>query len=145
MMNVSRPSILEYGTHLRAAAAERLQERIALLLPPERALAELVLREGASQRQIASLLRCTPGTVSRLVRRLVNRLHDPRVVALLHPDCPLDPEYRQVGVERWLQGKPVKQLAHEHGVSAKEIRRRLDAIDFWHRDLAAGKRVAARL
>jgi len=136
-MNVSRPQILEYGTHVRAVESDAIRQRIALLLPRDRAVAELVLRDGASHRQIASLLKCTPGQVSRLIRRISNRLYDPRVTALLHPECPLEPDYRQIGVERFLQDKTVKELAAEHGVSAAEVRRRIDAINFWFRGLAA--------
>ena len=142
-MNVSRPQILEYGTHLRAAQYDALRQRIGLLLPDDSAIAELVLCEGASHRQIATLLKVTPGQVSRLIRRIGNRLHDPRVSALLHPDCPLDPDDRQVGVERWLQDKNVKQLAAEHACSAAEIRRRLDAINFWFRGLVAARRAGS--
>ena len=139
-MNVSRPQILEYGTHVRAVESDAIRQRIALLLPADRAVAELVLRDRASHRQIATLLKITPGQVSRLVRRIGNRLHDPRVTALLHPDCPLEPEYRQVGVERFLQDKSVKELAARHGCAAAEIRRRLDAVNFWYRALAAARR-----
>ena len=138
-MNVSRPQILEYGTHVRAVENDAIRERIALLLPDDRAIAQLVLRDGATHRQIASLLKVTPGQVSRRIRRIANRLHDPRVVALLHPDCPLEPEYRQVGVERLLQDKSVKQLAAEHACAVAEIRRRLDAINFWYRALTAAR------
>ena len=142
-MHVSRPQILEYGRHVRAVESDAIRQRIALLLPDHRAVAELALGGGASHRQIATLLKCTPGQVSRLVRRISNRLHDPRVAALLHPDCPLDPEYRQIGVERLLQGKSMKQLAHEHAVSPAEVRRRIDAINFWYRALTAARRKAS--
>src|SRR5215207_4194694 len=136
MNNVSQHSVLEYGQPLqrvRAGDAEMhagLRQRIALLLPADRAIAELVLG-GATHRQIASLLKCTPGSVSRRVRRLRNRLHDARVAALLHPECPLEAEYRQIGVERILLDRSLRELAARHEVSLGEIRRRLDAIDFW--------------
>jgi len=139
-MNVSRPQILEYGQHVRAAENDAIRERIALLLPHDRVVAELVLRDGATHRQIATLLKTTPGQVSRRVRRIANRLHDPRVTALLHPDCPLEPGYRQVGVQRFLQDKSVKDLAAEHACSASEIRRRIAAINFWYRALLAARR-----
>ena len=139
-MNVSRPQILEYGTHVRAVETDSLRQRIALLLPQDKAVAELVMCDGASHRQIATLLGCTPGQVSRLVRRIGDRLHDPRVAALLHPDCPLEPDYRQLGVERFLQDRSVKDLAAEHEVSPGEIRRRLEAINFWYRARVARRR-----
>ena len=137
MKNVSRASILEYGQHLTGLAgddAAALRQRVALLPPDERALAELAAG-GASHRQIATLIKCTPGSVTRRLRRLRNRLHDPRVVALLHPECPLDAEYRQVGVERILLDRSLRELAERHEVRASEIRRRLDAIDFWFGEL----------
>ena len=142
-MNVSRPQILEYGAHLRAAQGDALRQRITLLPADDRAVAELVMCEGASQRQIAALLKVTPGHVSRRIRRIGHRLHDPRVIALLHPDCPLDPDYRQVGVERFLQDKSLKQLAADHACCIAEIRRRLDAINFWFRSLVAARRAQA--
>ena len=140
-MNVSRPQILEYATHLRAVENDAIRERIALLLPGDRAVAELVLCEGASHRQIAALMKVTPGQVSRRLRAIGKRLHDARIAALLHPECPLEPEYRQVGVERLLQGRSVKHLAAEHACTPDEIRRRLRAIDFWFRGLSAARRV----
>ena len=139
-MHVSRPQILEYGSHLRAAADDALRQRVALLLPDDRVVAELAMSGSASHRQIATLLKCTPGQVSRLIRRIGNRLHDPRVLALLHPECPLEPEYRQIGVERFLQGKTARALAHEHALSIAEARRRIDAINFWYRGLLATRR-----
>ena len=149
MINVSRSSILEYGTHLRSLgtagdADDDLRRRVELLLPADRALATLVMRGQASHRQIASLMKCTPGTVSRLIRRLSNRLHDPRVIALLHPQCPLEPEYRHVGVERFLQGKSIKAIAAAHELSPREVRRRIEAINFWYRGLAARRVVSSR-
>ena len=139
-MNVSRPQILEYGTHVRAVENDEIRKRIALLLPDDRVVAELVLDDRASHRQIARLLGVSPGQVSRRVRGIGNRLHDPRVSALLHPDCPLEPEYRQVGVERFLQDRSVKDLAADHGCCAAEIRRRIEAINFWYRGLVAARR-----
>ena len=139
-MHVSRPQILEYGTRVRALESEALRERIALLLPQDRVVAELVIRDGASQRQIATLLKCTPGQVSRLVRKIGNRLHDPRVIALLCAECPLEPDYRQLGVERFLQERSLAELAAEHEISVTEVRRRIDAINFWYRALTARRR-----
>ena len=144
MKNVRKPSILEYGPHLRAVPASdsqgSLRQRIALLEPADRSLVELVLHEGASHRQIARLMNCSPGVVSRRLVRLRNRLHDPRVVALLHPDCPLEPDYRQLGVERILLDRSVRGLAEAHGLTGPDVRRRLDVIDFWFSELTKRRR-----
>src|SRR5215468_6706581 len=98
-MNVSKCIVLESGSALKSE---------------ERGLLELSLRVGASIRQIARLLNRSPGSVSRQLQRLGKRLHDPLVLALLHPKCPLEPDYRQIGVERFLCGLSVPELSAKH-------------------------------
>jgi DNA-directed RNA polymerase specialized sigma24 family protein len=139
-MNGIRQSILERSAVVQAAAAEPadgLWQRVALLRREDRLMVELALRSGRSHRQIAELLRRTPGTVSRALRRLSRRLHDPLVLALLHPDCPLDGETRQIGVEHFLVGLSGVELAQKHDLPAAEVRRSFAFIRLWYRGLAA--------
>lgn len=149
-MRIATNRTIERATPIRATAAAAaaeatrgdagLRQRIALLTPPDRAIAQLVLDGNATHRAIATLLKRSPGTVSRTVRALLQRLRDPRVIALLHEKCPLEPEYRQLGVESFLQGRPVRELAVKHALSPAEVRRRLECIDFWYRGLCAARR-----
>ena len=137
-MNVSRCIVIESGRPLRSGdrepvAADRLWERIALLGRDDQILLELSIRGGASHRQIGRLLNRSPGSVSRRLRRLGRRLHDPLVLALLHPACPLEGDYRQIGVERFLCGTPMPELAAKHQVSSARLRSILLFIRGWHR------------
>src|SRR4051812_24842908 len=91
-------------------ASEALLKRAALLAPADRTLVELAVGCSASQRQLATMLHQDAGTITRRLKRLLARLYDPLVLALLDPKNPLPPEYRQLGVEHLLQGLSVRQL-----------------------------------
>jgi DNA-directed RNA polymerase specialized sigma24 family protein len=134
-MHVERSIVLESGTRLQAAAAEPtegLWQRVALLCREDRLLAELALRGGASHRQIGRLLNRPPGSITRSLQRLARRLHDPIVLALLHPSCPLSPQCRQIGVEHVLKGLPARQLAQTHDLPIHEVRRMIQIAKIWH-------------
>lgn len=135
-MNVSRQSILEYAKPLRElelASAEGMWKRAELLQPQDRLLVELALHAGVSHRRIAGMVHCTAGAVSRRLARIGRRLHDPLVLALLHPACPLEPSYRQIGVERLLTGLSVRELADKHQLSLAQVRRIVHFVQTWHR------------
>jgi hypothetical protein len=135
-MNVSKCIVLESGTRLDSRdreAPDGLWERIALLARDDQVLVELSLKAGASHRQIARLLKRSPGSVSRQLSRIGRRLHDPLVLALLHPNCPLEPEHRQIGVERFLCGMSMPELAERHQLTLARLRTTLLLIQGWHR------------
>ena len=117
-----------------------LWRRVELLRPEERLLVELSVRGGRSSRQIAELLQRDAGTVSRTLHRIGKRLHDPLVIALLDPKCPLEGELRQVGVEHLLVGLSAHELAKKYDLSAAEVRRRIALVRFWfHGERGRGK------
>jgi DNA-directed RNA polymerase specialized sigma24 family protein len=114
-------------------AGESLLKRAALLLPDDRALVELAIRNSASHRTLARMLNQPAGTVTRRLRRIMARLYDPIVVALLDALNPLPPEYRQLGVEHLLQGRSMRDLAEHHEMPVGKVRAMLDQIRGWHR------------
>ena len=136
-MRVVENRVLESGTRVERALTEdteatrKVLARAALLLPEDRAMVELALR-GVTHRQIASLLKLDPGNVSRRLKRLARRLHDPLVLALLDEKCPLDPEVRQLAVEKLLVGLGETQLAAKHGLAPAEVKKRLGFVNGWH-------------
>jgi DNA-directed RNA polymerase specialized sigma24 family protein len=75
---------------LRGAQAELLQ-RAALLLPRDRLVVELAIRNRLTFRQLGQLMAVPSGTMCRRVHRLLNRLNDPLVRRLLDSRCPLPP------------------------------------------------------
>lgn len=110
-----------------------LVKRVALLPTRDRAIVELTLRASLSRAGIARALGVTPGQVSRRLRVLYARLHDPLVVALADDRCPLAPEYRQLGIEHFLLGCRVPRLADKHRLPQGEVRRMLAYLRGWQK------------
>jgi hypothetical protein len=118
---------------LAEAVPEAVRKRAAFLLEPERTLFQLLADGSVSRRQVARMLKVPPGTLTRRVQKLANRLHDPLVVALLDNDrCPLASEYRQLGIEHFLQGRTIRNLSDRHRISASKVRDMIQFIRGWH-------------
>lgn len=116
-----------------AAMSDRLLARARQLPPADAALVELYLRGGASQREMARLVGCPPGSISRRVRRLLNRLNDPIVAALIEDGRGLDPQARLLGIGRFLLGRSVRELAQAHRLSRAEVQQALSFLRGWQK------------
>lgn len=119
------------------ASQRELRRRIRLLEPHDRMLIEVALDRTMSRRQLGTMLGMAPGSVSRRVRRIINRLRDPLVISLTDPDCPLSREHLQIALEYFLLDKPVIQLARARNAPQHQIRAMLDYVRGWHRGLSA--------
>ena len=138
------PAILERHASARAPnpvtdGQRAVLKRAELLDPDDRLLVRLAVHNGVSRRQLALMVNQTPGSVTRRLQRLGARLNDPLVVALLDPRCPLAPEYRQLGVEHFLQGRTMRQLADAHRMALGEVRRIITYLRGWHRGASGAK------
>src|SRR6476661_7608440 len=85
---------LEERSAIREQASTRALRRAAQLLPDDRVLVELILQRRLSFRQVATILKQTPGTISRRYRRVTARLTDPMVDTLLDTNLHLARQYR---------------------------------------------------
>jgi len=110
---------------------------VGLLAPDDRRLLDLALTYRMPHRQIGLALNLPAGTVTRRLKRLLARLHDPLVHALTDANCPLAPEYRQLGIEHFLLGLPTPRLADLHRMSTLQVRQILAFIRGWHRGFSA--------
>ncbi|MDQ3440705.1 MAG: hypothetical protein M3478_10190 [Planctomycetota bacterium] len=115
------------------ALSASLRKRLDLLPVRDRAIVELTMRSNLSRSGIARALGLAPGQVSRRLRVLYARLHDPLVVALFDARCPLSPAYRQLGTEHFLLGLSPRELADKHQVSIPEVRRMLVYLRGWQK------------
>jgi DNA-directed RNA polymerase specialized sigma24 family protein len=116
-----------------ALLSPSLKQRLELLPTRDRAIVELTMRANLSRSGIARALGVTPGQISRRLRVLYARLHDPLVVALFDPRCPLAPEYRQLGTEHFLLGIKARELAEKHQIPVSEVRRMLVYLRGWQK------------
>ncbi len=121
----------------RGTLSASFMKRLAVLPQRDRAIIELTLRANLSRAGIARALGITPGQVTRRLRILYARLHDPLVVALFDARCPLTPEYRQLGTEHFLLGSSPRELADKHRLSVHDVRRTLVFLRGWHKGAAS--------
>src|SRR4051812_19332372 len=105
-----------------------LFDRAEFLEPADRLLLELAIKKQLTCRQLSQLMSVPAGTVCRRLRRVINRLRDPMIVAILHPACPLPPEYRQLAIEHMLQRKSVRTLSEMHRMATSQIRQMLEHV-----------------
>ena len=107
--------------------------RARLLLDRDRKLVEMIVGAKVNVRQAGEWLGIPAGTVSRRMVRLAKRLHDPIAAALAHDRCPLPGDYRQVGIEYFLQGIEIRAIAQKHDITLGEVRRMIQFIRGWQR------------
>lgn len=120
---------------------EVLLARLPFCSEDDRLLIEMVYRHNLSRRQIARLVKVSAGSVSRRVHRLVNRLHDPLVVALTDSTCTLPPEHRDVGIAYFLQDESIPGLMRRRLRSRREIESMIEFVRGWFRGVS-GKEFA---
>jgi len=127
----------EMSENLRAPAGapERLLRRTEFLTDADRMLFTLVKQGTLSLRQVSRLTGVPGGTLSRRLQRLASRLHDPVVAALIDHGQALRPEHRQLGIEHFLQGKSILQLADLHQMTRREVARILTFLRGWSRGI----------
>ncbi len=105
---------------------------IPFLDPPDKKLIELVLGGRMTRREIAALLGCPIQTISRRLIRIVTRLHDPMIIALIEQGQLLPEFHRDVGLAYFLRRWSPKQIRQTYGVPEYQLRRMLTYIRGWH-------------
>jgi len=141
MLPTAEPRWVMWGRRgTGSSAADTLLGRAALLDDRDRLLVELALRNGASNRQLGRVLGIPAGTVSRRLRRLLRRLHEPIVAALTEPSINLPPEYRQLGIEHFVRGLTSGQLADLHQMNVRRVQQMLTHLRGWHEGLSSRPR-----
>lgn len=114
----------------------RVIVRRARVLPAkEKLLLELALIQRLSHRQIAVALGRPVGSVSRQISRLVRRLSDPLIVALLDDACPIDPDVRWPAVHRLIGLSSPSAIAAEFQINPTALRRHVTYVRGWHSGL----------
>jgi hypothetical protein len=116
------------------------EKRLRMLNADDRELVELTLKHRLCQRQIANFLGIKKGTVSRRLRRIINRLHDPLIVAITDPACMLTPDYKQLAIEYFLHQLPMHVIARRHQLTLYDVRTGLEYLRGWFRGVKSTPR-----
>ncbi|MGE5608253.1 MAG: hypothetical protein ACM359_03285, partial [Bacillota bacterium] len=96
-------------------------------------LLRLALEGQHGFRQLGTLFGRSAGETCRRVKRLLQRLRDPVVAALIDFPVDLPEEHRAVGLAHFVQGKAIREIAKEMRISVEEARSMIDYIRGWAR------------
>jgi hypothetical protein len=121
----------------RAAMAAGVEKRIEYLDLADHKLLEVTLSGKLSRREAGMLVGLSSGTVTRRIRKLINRLHDPMVAALVDGGKLLPELHQEVGLAYFLRKRPMRRIGVEYGIPICEVKRIVAYVRGWH---AASKR-----
>lgn len=122
-----------------AELGELLAARLRFCSESDQLLLEMLHKNNLSRRKIARLTNRSPGAVARRVRRVINRLSDPLIVALTDPACTLPLEYRELGVQYFLQDLSIPKLMRASKRTRREVEAMIEYIRGWHRGCSGSK------
>src|SRR5690349_5630865 len=120
-----------YAKH-RAGVSVGIERRMEFLEPADRKLLELTVKGKLTRREAGMLVGMSCGTVTRRVRRLIERLNDPLIVALVERGQLLPELHREVGLMHFLRGTPLKRVARDLGLSMHAARGMVQYVRLWH-------------
>jgi hypothetical protein len=116
----------------RAQLGTGLQQRLRFLDEPDRKLLEFTLVGRLSRREAAMLLGMSCGNVSRRIRRLMQVLHEPLVVALIDDGQFMPEMHREVGLAYFLRRWPIPLIAREMEMTRYHVKRVLAYVRGWY-------------
>lgn len=113
-------------------AIDALMRRARLLPPADQALLDLVVLRQLPVYAIAKLRGLHPGTTARHVKKLIRRLQQPMVIALIDRGRnQLPQELWQVGIEYFVQRLSMNRIADIHQISLYRVRVMLEQVRGW--------------
>lgn len=108
--------------------SERLMRRAFHLCPEDRALVHGVYRAGLSSVELANLTGCSPQTVRRRLRRLMQHLNSDMFAFILTSRGQWSPPRRKVAQLLYLQRLPLRETVRRSGLSMHTVRKHGAAI-----------------
>lgn len=115
----------------------RLLARAQVLDKKDFALLHAAFDPSLSRRKLAQLLGIDPGTLSRRIRTLLNRLADPTIAALIDHGHTLPPQLRQIATDRLIHRKPIRRIARDSAIPIRKVAAAIQYIRGWARGVSA--------
>ena len=117
---------------------EQLRSRIKFLQPDERALMTLYFENNSGVTQLAMLLGKSQSSISRRIHKIIHRLSDNRFILSLQYRSRFSGYEISLIRERYIQGKPMSQIADSRGVTYYSIRQTFKKINKKLKEIQAG-------
>lgn len=115
-----------------ASVAAGIDRRILYLEEADQKLLQLTLCGKLTRREAAMLVGMSSGTVTRRIRRILARLHDPLVAALVDGGKLLPELHQEVGLAYFLRKWSIARITVEFSLSEHEVKRMLQYVKGWH-------------
>jgi len=116
----------------RAQIGPAAARGIPFLTVPDQKLVEMVCSGRLSRREIALLTGVPIQTVSRRMLRIMARLHDPLIIALIEYGQLLPEMHRDVGLAYFLRRWGPTEIRRQYGVTEYQLRKMITYIKGWH-------------
>lgn len=147
-MNLVDQQLLEKSTKLELAGdrgfTPEMVQRSAELNSADRCFLELALNDAFTRRDIARIIGCDAGTVTRRLHALRRRLQNPLVIALHEKRLFLPEDYRQIGLDYFLRNRNTREIAQLRQVSRFQVLQLVHFLQSWFTGLCASPDLAAR-
>lgn len=115
--------------------AKRMEE----MAVSDRLFLQLAMDESRTFREVAVIVGCSAGTVSRRIRSLKARLRNPLVIALFERACPVPEEYREIGLDYFLRGRNTREIAQLRELSRFQVMQLIYFIRTWFSGFCANR------
>lgn len=115
----------------RVSIGAGVEKRILYLDLADQKLLQLTLKGTLTRREVAMLMGVAPGTVGRRIGRMMTRLHDPMVAALVESGKLLPELHQEVGLAHFLRRWPLDRIGREYGLNPREVGRMLQYVRGW--------------
>jgi DNA-directed RNA polymerase specialized sigma24 family protein len=116
-----------------AGAREEMLRRAQWLEEKDRVIVQLWVKGNLTLREMAGVVGLPAGSISRRLARVRERLQDRVVNALLESRAGLPEEFREVGLEYFLTGMALHEIADRHRMPVGEVRRIVQFIKGWQK------------
>lgn len=112
-------------------------QRAKLLPTDDQKLLHMALAGHYSTREIATILKCHPGTVSRRIQALRRRLESPVAQALYLHAHTLPADLRQLALAHFILNQSRRSLYTHLGLTPRELNAQLDYLKAWSHFITA--------
>lgn len=108
---------------------DRIVARAIWLEVDDREVVLSMFRDGQSANIIAHRLNQDPRQVRRRIKKLVNRLNDPRIAYVVAHHEQWSKTRRSIAQSLFIQGRSIRETVDDLGVSFYSVRKHREAID----------------